>query len=361
MTCRDLEEVLSAYADGELSGPRRDFIERHLSDCPDCQQTLADYRKIGEGLLALRATGRPAEIAEATMSRIRRMEPLDGRRRWLRPVLVATPVLVVLATVLSLGLSGAFRSGASIFSEVRAAAAELTSYRVAGDTYDVYPLTEVEIHATSLASEYVLPDSYHMTLTFWKSDVLGEWVWIVMGGRGFTIQTVPERFEDLFEEYEIEFPRQPPDLRPLMDDALQRLDSLLDVERLPDEEIDGVACLHYVGTVDTEKLIAEVEASLTKNGQDTLSLEDRERMERVYKTWRASEMTEEFWIGKTDSLIRQFKNVTHYASVKGGMAVGAPTKVAIVKYYDFNADIVIEPPLDESGELLPLWREIEVE
>ena len=38
-----------------------------------------------------------------------------------------------------------------------------------------------------------------------------------------------------------------------------------------------------------------------------------------------------------------------------------PVVVGIARYHDFNAKIVIEPPLTEASELLPGWRTINVE
>ena len=35
MRCKDLEELLSAYADGELPRTQREFVEKHLLDIQD--------------------------------------------------------------------------------------------------------------------------------------------------------------------------------------------------------------------------------------------------------------------------------------------------------------------------------------
>jgi predicted anti-sigma-YlaC factor YlaD len=47
VNCKDFEELLSAYADGELSRTQKEFIEERLSGCADCRATLAQYEAVG--------------------------------------------------------------------------------------------------------------------------------------------------------------------------------------------------------------------------------------------------------------------------------------------------------------------------
>lgn len=83
-----------------------------------------------------------------------------------------------------------------------------------------------------------------------------------------------------------------------------------ELQQLPDENIDGVDCLHYT----------------------------------VIPRWGDSSF--EVWIGKDDYLIRQMTQRTEDENA---------ISTYITRYYDFNADIVIKPPLATSGELLPGW------
>ena len=84
MRCSDLDELLSAYANGELSRTQREFIEEHLSSCADCRVALADYTEVRQQLMYLKATPSMPDLSEATMSRIRaaKYAPLkaDGRK-----------------------------------------------------------------------------------------------------------------------------------------------------------------------------------------------------------------------------------------------------------------------------------------
>ena len=84
MNCSDLDELLSAYANGELSRTQREFIEEHLSSCADCRAALADYTEVRQQLMYLKATPSMPDLNEATMSKIRaaKYAPLkaDGRK-----------------------------------------------------------------------------------------------------------------------------------------------------------------------------------------------------------------------------------------------------------------------------------------
>ncbi len=50
MTCEEIRDLLSAYADGEVDLVRALEIERHLADCPACAAALASLRSLGARL-----------------------------------------------------------------------------------------------------------------------------------------------------------------------------------------------------------------------------------------------------------------------------------------------------------------------
>jgi hypothetical protein len=60
----------------------------------------------------------------------------------------------------------------------------------------------------------------------------------------------------------------------------------------------------------------------------------------------------EAWIGKDDHLIRQISQRSETA---------ATISTYTTRYYDYNADITIKPPLDDSGGLLPGWKVASIE
>ncbi len=102
MNCRDLEELLSAYADGELSRTQREFIEEHLSGCASCRETLAEFEMVGRQLSSLRETPASPDISKSTLSKIKSSDVHTPkyRWRWLRPVTAAAAIVAVIAVML---------------------------------------------------------------------------------------------------------------------------------------------------------------------------------------------------------------------------------------------------------------------
>lgn len=46
MNCKDVQELLSAYHDGELAGAEEPLIARHLEECPACTRRLAGFENL---------------------------------------------------------------------------------------------------------------------------------------------------------------------------------------------------------------------------------------------------------------------------------------------------------------------------
>jgi hypothetical protein len=354
MNCKDLKELLSAYADGELVGTQRDFIEEHLESCADCRALLADYTKTRGQLLSLRAIPSIPDIKQATMSKIKMAKAPAKLRRWLRPALVGIPVIAILATVLPLYLSDSSPSPAGVLAKAYAAVGKLESYRYSKDEYTQLHETDEPVHSFHVDLEYVSPDRYHIT-----SEITEEYSHqdarrteeIVIGDKLYTYKSY------IYHLRNSEFYNQ---FAPTKEKTEGALDVLTKIETMADEDIDGTDCYHYKGDVDIEKWLDWTRSNLERLLKGIIErypgIFDFEEMIRtVEDMWRTYERTYEFWIGKDDYLIRQWKLTNRDLTDKS--VVGYPYKiVAYIKYYDFNEPIAIEPPLTESGELLPGWR-----
>ncbi|GAI07899.1 unnamed protein product, partial [marine sediment metagenome] len=129
------------------------------------------------------------------------------------------------------------------------------------------------------------------------------------------------------------------------EDTLEIIDSLTDLEKLPDEKIEGVDCIHYRGVVDVDRVIEEQKAKLDPRQPHY------EEMLKGLEDMRNMKTEVELWIGREDYLIRQLKQDME-VPLEG-------TSRVTVKYYDFNEPITIEPPTTATGELLPGWRLVE--
>ena len=64
MSCNRIEQV-HAYYDGELSLSQRGEFERHLNECAECRDLLADLRRVSD----LLASAPLAELPPAAMTR----------------------------------------------------------------------------------------------------------------------------------------------------------------------------------------------------------------------------------------------------------------------------------------------------
>jgi anti-sigma factor RsiW len=53
MTCERIEELLSAYLEGELSGAEKREVEAHLAGCPSCAELLSFLRETQGALSSL--------------------------------------------------------------------------------------------------------------------------------------------------------------------------------------------------------------------------------------------------------------------------------------------------------------------
>lgn len=51
MRCEHIEELLSAFLEGELSSAEKVLVEDHLAVCPDCASLLGDLRRAHEALV----------------------------------------------------------------------------------------------------------------------------------------------------------------------------------------------------------------------------------------------------------------------------------------------------------------------
>jgi hypothetical protein len=122
-------------------------------------------------------------------------------------------------------------------------------------------------------------------------------------------------------------------------EALEPLDLLIDLEQLPDEEIDNVQCLHYRGKIDMDAFVKREAKMGSQLPPELLEL------------MRRGSMEVELWVGKDDYLIRQMKRLDHMPEWEAGTADEKWMRQSTVeRFYDFNEPISIEPPPPDSSE-----------
>jgi hypothetical protein len=128
------------------------------------------------------------------------------------------------------------------------------------------------------------------------------------------------------------------------------LDQLADMEELAIKRIDGVTCQHFRGRIDFTSSIQEQLDALDPEQEDYEAM--MEMLEVEIETLSEIKTNIEVWVGRDDGLIRMIK---YEAEVPSQYSDTPSTTSTMLRYYDINKDVVIEPPLDSSGGLLPGW------
>lgn len=336
MNCKDFEELLSAYADGELPRTQREFIEEHLSGCADCRETLAQFEAAGRQLSSLRETPVASDIRIATMSKIKATSTLPRKsfRRWLRPALVVGTVMILLTIVLITQPWGGSLEPQGVLVQAYTATENLQSYRATisgtaseGDTLDS-------------VIEFVFPDRFHARIT--SDEETNEF--IIVGDKQYV------KSGDMSRNMIIAFSKSATSM--LSKEAtLKLIDSLTDLQTLLDEKIEGVDSYHLKGRVNMEQAIEREKARLAEM-QSRMDPDDYNRMMESVVTSFNINTEIELWIGKNDNLIRRMIQTTQFPDSEGQLQTSSTT----LTFYDFNEPIIIEPPLDSNGELLKGWQ-----
>jgi hypothetical protein len=272
-------------------------------------------------------------VAYALYDQIRKIP-----RRWWRPVLVAFTAVVVLVLAI-LQPWGSPLEPESVMAKVYTAIEGLQSYRL---TYYGTITSESETTSSLMEVTFAAPDRYHIRTT--NNDetdefiIIGDIRYVVKGSfTGVSITVLSDSFSSVLSKQA----------------TLDLLDELTDLQTLPEETIDGVRCLHYLGKLDIEKRIEEMRHNIQEfnANSDAHTVTDKQ-MEEMFEQMRSIDVTHEIWIGKGDYLIRQIKTEQRGPADENGQLSVNMT----MNYYDFNQPLTIEPPLDAEGNLLPGWR-----
>ena len=345
MSCTDMEELISAYANGELHRTQREFVEEHLPGCADCRATLADYTWVRHRVTSLREVPIGANIKERTMLRI---EATDTTRRPvhipMRPALAAAAsavVIVVTALVLQLSGGGPRVGIASAYAATEA----LESFRMSGTTVSSFGGSTSEV---TFYWEFVAPDRYSGGFTtpagLEEFVIVGDEQYFRTpdsGRAGVTVIVIDTDRYGVLEPV------------PTRAGTLRILDSLAHVESLADETIDGIATLHYRGRVDIDSIIDQQTALLDADAPGY------REVVQMLDFQRATKIDVELWIDAGDSSLRQMKldaeSPRFVSDQDGSRFEGSSTSSTFVKFTDLNAPISIERPVGADGVLEQGW------
>ncbi len=76
--CREMEDLLSAYHDGELDAEGRRAVEAHMAGCAECRRTEEDLKKVGMALAALPLFVPSRAWAAQVLEEVARLGPPGG-------------------------------------------------------------------------------------------------------------------------------------------------------------------------------------------------------------------------------------------------------------------------------------------
>ncbi len=336
MKCKDVQNILFAYIDNDISEEERLSVSEHLKHCNECASLLEETRSTRNILLELRKTPALPEIQATTIQENAIKGKRTGRNRVLLVTAIVLPVLLILAVVLPIS----FSNGVSgVLAKAYAAIEKVETFRFTGESYSHFFDTDESLLTISEEEAFGGNNTYYLKIypngtDYYRAIIVADghrYSYGDMGRYGIT--------ESYFEE-----------LTPTKEKTLDYLDLIDDVETMKDEIIDGTECYHYKGTVNTEKWLERQILRTKEHWENSgLDIDIDEVIETLSNSWRNKEIRYELWIGKKDYIVRQVKEYMKFAPTS------SYETILVMNYYAFNEAINIEPPLDENGKLLDGW------
>lgn len=261
-----------------------------------------------------------SDIKEKTMTRIRIMDMPGRKHRWLRFVLIAAPVGGILIALMSLYFLGIFPQPDNVIAMASAAANEVKSYHFSNTMQSLYTSTGV-IYTETMEGDFNLPDLWQAKITL-DHNYGNNWTTleeVIAGGNLYT------RYDN-----QVNWIVQPQPKSMTPPHPSDVFSSLKGFQKLPDEEINGVLCLHYHKVAETNIINSYAQ-------RDPV-------LAHELKT--GSKITEDVWFSKDDLLPRRIL-ITPVYSKDPVQVWGKDATVAMSYMTNFRYDqpVRIEPPV----------------
>lgn len=348
MSCKDIEELLISYSEGILDEPEYTMVQEHLASCASCRKSLAEYEKVKTTLHSLGKVPKLPDIKDSVLKRTT-FRKENRRQKQLRPMAIAVPVIAILVIALSLQFTGFSGNASEVIAKAYETTDGLVTFRSEHYEHQKGKTLKESPYILHGLTEYLAPDRFHVTFdieVIIPGYITGSQEYftelISIGNTGY-VYDKSGTFTPDEEWFRNSIPSK--------EKTLDMLNLLIDVGSMDDAIIGGELCYHYFGLIDMNKYIEwrrpgwEKSYRKFKENMEALSLDtgDMDTYIENHISNLGTEMTMELWIGKSDYLIRR-EIVTYRAS-----------SVSEVRFFDFNKEIIIEPPVDESGELLEGW------
>ena len=326
MKCKDIKELLSAYADGEVNKEQTETIEGHLGGCAMCRETLAGYTLAGERLASVTKHPGMPDRSSAILAAAGERETTARKQpiRWLRPALIGVPVMAVmiLLAVLQPWVPGG--GGMTVMAmeqliekvKINTTLDGLYSCRVTVEN-PIIPgaLREISVLEGTFEAEFDTISNVHLTVKSNQTGKVNEFIFITTSAsKDLTYYYLTDNDMSINYTEVINITRGG---FPTKARTLDLLGHITNVQQLPDEVIDGVHCVHYKAV--SEGCFYALENTLL-----------------------------ELWIGKDDLIIRQISQKFADGEMSGNES--------IIKYSDFNVLPDIKIPVSSDSKLLAGWE-----
>ncbi len=338
-----MRALLSAYADGEVSQTESETVERHLRNCAECRATLHSYTSLRHEVAALQTLPANSDVKEAVLSRI----TSTNKRRAARPLRLALiGVPVAIAVTAALMVWQPWTGGAKIVSRVQAATANL-QYCSIDSTHEI--TQGGNISSIRYQVSFAAPDRYQVETT--SGTTSGQSIRV--GGKTYVSGEWPSAPEIRMTGMAgaLAFSIAPP----TKEDTLALVKSLVGMERLQDETIDGVVCFHFRGMpAQTDGYDQALKDLDERVGRDNpLYAYTKDMLDRHHAWQMGWRTTIDIWIGSGDYLPRRELRTSYVPPFSPDDE--SATITSDTRYHDLNVPVGIEAPIDAEGKLFPSW------
>ncbi len=123
---------------------------------------------------------------------------------------------------------------------------------------------------------------------------------------------------------------------------------LVKSEKIPDAEIDGVACFHYRGDLDMARWAENYVAKIIEQNPELAGQADFDIFINSMSSLTGFGEQIELWVGKDDYLMRQCEITFQYSDPSLAHAQQ-------VYHYYYPSDLTVVSPVDSAGKTLPGW------
>jgi hypothetical protein len=357
MNCEQVKKMLSSFADDELDASETEAVTRHLNSCQDCRPFLDNLKSMPGHLALIRQIPLNTSVADRVLARVKAKQTgRHSRLRVLRPVIAGVAaVMTILVLVMVFALPS--QSPSNRLSAALANTRTLHSLRMSQTGYEYSPATGEWISTYDGLNEYNSPGQLHIQSTS-HPTVTDRQAWqtgnlIITDNTVYVDRNFASPFSVLPDRIYSSLVNGGYDR---LGDGIQEPTEFLKkaafLKQQTDEYIDGVLCTHYHGEVNMDIYIQEILKDAQKLAEERNLPWNENRIKSIENEYRRKLIAYEFWIGKSDEIIHQWQV---FDGPTPDRVRNEKAYKTVIRYYDFNAEIVIKAPLDDEGNLLPDW------